>query len=1668
MSNNGNGQHVTGSARIVATAAPTTNVEKADLTINTPEALLALQNHEIQQRQENKVNLLKKALDGYAALTTNFGPTDFVRGAAFNFLLDGAKDIDAECGYPPWLMPQQYNYMFDREPIANRVVTCLPEETWAEDPEIWEDDDPDTETPFEETWAALEEQHNLFSMLQRADVLSGIGQFGIILIGIDDGKDLREPVDGIFDDGTVDPEVEHKLLYIRTFSEVVVFVKVREIDITNPRYSLPKIYTVQYRDYPNWGVQAGEIIARDVHWTRVIHLADNRKESEVYGIPRMQPVYNRLYDLRKIYSASGEGYWKGAFPGLAFEVTPEVAAQGVELDVASIRQEMERFQNGLQKYLALTGVTTKSLPAEMMEPGGTVETHLRAIAICLGIPERILWGSEEAVLAGNQDSRAWNKRLGKRQTKYVNPLIIRPFINRFIAMGILPPPKDCMQKVEGEGEGTFIITGGYKIEWPDLNAPTEMDKAQVAAAETSAMAAYVQGGVSQLMAPREYLTHVMGYSVDEADAILEASMEFSGDEEEPLSAASQAAQEQEAAEQEHDQAMEMQDAKAKGGKGENTKPERNSTGDGLEVNSEDVEVNPDKKTIGRLFQDHIRVYPKDVPTLRYVMGKKNVYVATGYNFTHNDVRDHIPREDISPHLDAHPENGSEGVKGPQGFFYKKDNGGMSVESAWNGQHEKDHPYFKSLGVAPNKYHPSRLETNVEKIDKDFILHNPDKGKLQAFFDTVAHRTEPNDPWRKGNQRTGEYVLRGMHDKTTGEHRWADANHFEHGELMQGRHYGASGQLAEPMYTSKEGALSVKADGRIMRQSVEGDDVPHSVPGIGGKLKPAKALVANAAFTVLPNPKPTQLHKMLAEHNKELQNPQVGKRYAPASGLVLRGIVDADTGEHYWAKGAYADHGDLRDRVDRRGERNFYDVEMHHDSNIYPGSSEIGDHGEDHLIAAAHLKKAGLTLNDSEGMETNSQWQNGWKTEPAQSKSERLARQILTNPSRSDLQHLLDSVHQHNQDNNISYSPLKIVLRGVSNDDGTKHNWGSSYFHEHKDLKQGDHSLDNHLYVSTSGHIAKMGRMGGFEPFNVPAIGPKLDKVSAERVGMKTNADPTRGIITNPSKGELQAFLDTVHHKYGADTDMFTGGSGDTVLKGIIHKETGSHHWGAAHFRDHGDLIKQVTGKQNTEKKTYADFADEHGYERLHVGARGDIFRHPKDMAEVDDDRGPLGPFRHYEVPGIGSKLKSVGKIKDAPTGQHGIYWGSEQAGAMASNAEPLHQQILTNPPKRDLQALFDAVHHRLESAQALGPDDAVLRGVVSRDGTKHVWGNAFQYEHEDLKDKSGDSDIAKGSHVYVGPTGKIWKFGRGFGFNRYDDYDVPGIGSKLKPATAPAYMVGNVDKDREFSSTQIQLNPSIADRIKAMGMQIPDSELADDGRETDPHVTLKYGLHTNDPNDVSALLHGEPAIRYKLGKTSLFPASGDRDYDVVKVDVHSPDLHRINAKIAGALEHTDTHPEYKPHATVAYVKAGMGKKYEGLDDCEGLHGVCGRVIFSGKEKDNKTSIQLTMNKARPRDMLHDQDQNLTPPQEDQPKPYAEVENLPGDQDEDDEEQRGEGGLGGANPDNGDALATPNLSREGVKHPVDPEMIQLPTLNVDGGMEFKTYKVVDGDVGDEQE
>ena len=160
-------------------------------------------------------------------------------------------------------------------------------------------------------------------------------------------------------------------------------------------------------------------------------------------------------------------------------------------------------------------------------------------------------------------------------------------------------------------------------------------------------------------------------------------------------------------------------------------------------------------------------------------------------------------------------------------------------------------------------------------------------------------------------------------------------------------------------------------------------------------------------------------------------------------------------------------------------------------------------------------------------------------------------------------------------------------------------------------------------------------------------------------------------------------------------------------------------------------------------------------------------------------------------------------------------------------------------------------------------------------------------------------------------------------------------------------------EEHTYSSTQIEAPKELADRVLKFSEGIPEEDLYieedDYGRETDIHVTIKYGLVTDSPTAVHTALEdfGKKEIEVKLGETSLFEASGDTKFDVLKISVESAELNELH-ELFSKLENGDKHPVYKPHMTVAYVKAGMGKKYAGNKDFDGETFTVTSFWFKGK------------------------------------------------------------------------------------------------------------------------
>jgi len=102
------------------------------------------------------------------------------------------------------------------------------------------------------------------------------------------------------------------------------------------------------------------------------------------------------------------------------------------------------------------------------------------------------------------------------------------------------------------------------------------------------------------------------------------------------------------------------------------------------------------------------------------------------------------------------------------------------------------------------------------------------------------------------------------------------------------------------------------------------------------------------------------------------------------------------------------------------------------------------------------------------------------------------------------------------------------------------------------------------------------------------------------------------------------------------------------------------------------------------------------------------------------------------------------------------------------------------------------------------------------------------------------------------------------------------------------------------------------------------------GIENTPHVTVLYGfIHKKtNPQDVidvtNNVLGNKGKIKIKLNKISYFE---NEDFDVLKFDVESPDLKKLNKILRERFPYKSNYPEYHPHMTIAYLKPGTVKKY---------------------------------------------------------------------------------------------------------------------------------------------
>ena len=350
-----------------------------------------------------------------------------------------------------WKKDPQYEDFLDKyyhQDIAKRIIDAPVLALWSDPPNLVADDQ------FKTAWEGLLKTIPVFANITRLDILSGIGTFAVMVIGFDDGRSLDQPVR---------KTTGRRVIYMQPYGEDSVKVKSFIKDPTDARFGLPEMYTIsRIRPDKAVGVLAADVsTAFDVHWTRVLHVAEGALESRVYGRSRLEPVYNVLDDIQKVTGGSAETFWLTANRGLHIDVDKEMELDAQ--DEANLSEELEEYQHELRRVIRTRGVKINALGSEVADPRGVFDVQLSLLSANTGLPKRVITGSEAGQLASQQDRANWAQVVEQRVKSYGEPIVMLPLLKTLIDAGVLPEPTQL------------------RVNWPDAFKMNPLERAQTSA-----------------------------------------------------------------------------------------------------------------------------------------------------------------------------------------------------------------------------------------------------------------------------------------------------------------------------------------------------------------------------------------------------------------------------------------------------------------------------------------------------------------------------------------------------------------------------------------------------------------------------------------------------------------------------------------------------------------------------------------------------------------------------------------------------------------------------------------------------------------------------------------------------------------------------------------------------------------------------------------------------------------------------------------------------------------------------------------------------------------------------------------------------------------------------------------------------------------------------------
>lgn len=359
----------------------------------------------------------------------------------------GKRNLYNVYGYSRIISFEDYYMRYTRQDIAKRIVNAAADATWKNPPEI------EASEAFQTAWKKLVAEHDLWGTLTRADRMAGIGQYAIILLGFSDTGKLESPAK---------KKEGMELLYMQPYMQCDVTIVELEDDVTNARFGEPRMYEIKLTNPMQNAINMVESAIKKpvapktmkVHYTRILHIAEDLKSNNFIGTPRLEAVYNLLDDLLKVSGGTAETYWLTSNRGMQINIDKD--AEMLKEDAQALSDEVDEFTNDLRRIIRTRGVEIKNLGANTPDPKNTFNMIISLMAASTGIPQRIMLGAEAGQLASDQDRANWADRIKERRNTFAEPYVLKPLIDSLTLAGILP--EEAPEKRDFKWPATFEMT----------------------------------------------------------------------------------------------------------------------------------------------------------------------------------------------------------------------------------------------------------------------------------------------------------------------------------------------------------------------------------------------------------------------------------------------------------------------------------------------------------------------------------------------------------------------------------------------------------------------------------------------------------------------------------------------------------------------------------------------------------------------------------------------------------------------------------------------------------------------------------------------------------------------------------------------------------------------------------------------------------------------------------------------------------------------------------------------------------------------------------------------------------------------------------------------------------------------------------------------------------